>query len=52
MKQDVLKILNSIRADVDYENESALIDDGILDSFDVAFFLCPECFLLFYIIPV
>ena len=35
MKQDVLKILNSIRADVDYENESALIDDGILDSFDV-----------------
>lgn len=35
MKQDVLKILTSIRADVDYENETALIDDGILDSFDI-----------------
>ncbi len=31
----VLEILNSIRSDVDYENENALIDDGILDSFDV-----------------
>ncbi len=35
MKQEVLEILKSIRADVDYENETALIDDGILDSFDV-----------------
>ena len=31
----VIEILKSIRSDVDYENEKALIDDGILDSFDV-----------------
>ena len=27
----LLKILKSIRPDVDFENETALIDDGILD---------------------
>lgn len=31
----LLEILNSIRSDVDYENETALVDDGILDSFDI-----------------
>ena len=31
----ILEILTSIRADVDYVNETALIDDGILDSFDI-----------------
>lgn len=33
--EKLLEILKSIRPDVDFENESALIDDGILDSFDV-----------------
>ena len=33
--EKVIEILKSIRSDVDYENEKALIDDGILDSFDV-----------------
>lgn len=32
---ELLEILKSIRPDVDFENEVALIDDGILDSFDV-----------------
>ncbi len=31
----LLEILKEIRPDVDFENETALIDDGILDSFDV-----------------
>ena len=31
----ILEILTSIRADVDYAKETALIDDGILDSFDI-----------------
>ena len=31
----LLEILKGIRPDVDFENEDALIDDGILDSFDV-----------------
>jgi acyl carrier protein len=31
----LLEILKNIRPDVDFENETELIDDGILDSFDV-----------------
>ena len=33
--EQLLEILKRIRRDVDFENETALIDDGILDSFDV-----------------
>lgn len=33
--EELLKILAEIRPDVDFKNETALIDDGILDSFDV-----------------
>lgn len=33
--EQLLEILKGVRADVDFENEDALIDDGILDSFDV-----------------
>jgi len=33
--EKLLDLLKGIRPDVDFENESALIDDGILDSFDV-----------------
>lgn len=33
--EEIIKILNGIRPDVDFESETALIDDGILDSFDV-----------------
>ena len=33
--EKLLKILAGVRPDVDFENETALIDDGILDSFDV-----------------
>lgn len=31
----LLEILQGIRTDVDFENETELIDEGILDSFDV-----------------
>ena len=31
----VLEILKSVRDDIDYENEKSLVDDGILDSFDL-----------------
>lgn len=31
----LLDLLKGIRPDVDFENETELIDDGILDSFDV-----------------
>lgn len=33
--EKLMQILQNIRPDVDFENETALIDDGILDSFDV-----------------
>ena len=33
--EKLLNILKDIRPDVDFENETALIDEGILDSFDV-----------------
>lgn len=33
--EELLKLLTEVRPDVDFENESELIDDGILDSMDV-----------------
>ena len=33
--ENLLEILKGIRPDVNFANETALIDDGILDSFDV-----------------
>ena len=33
--EKLLDILSQIRSDIDYENENALVDDGILDSFDI-----------------
>ena len=33
--EKLLEILKGIRPDVNFANETALIDDGILDSFDV-----------------
>lgn len=33
--EKLLEILKGIRPDVDFGNEKSLIDDGILDSFDV-----------------
>ena len=35
MKEKVLKILTKLRPDVDFENETALVSDEILDSFDI-----------------
>ena len=35
MEQTLMEILNDLRPDVEFENETKLIDDGILDSFDI-----------------
>ncbi len=35
MRDKILDILNEINPDIDYENEDALIDDELLDSFDI-----------------
>ena len=33
--EKILEILKSIRSDIDFEKEENLVDDGIIDSFDV-----------------
>ena len=35
MREQVLEVLKAVRRDVDFENETKLIDDDILDSFDI-----------------
>ena len=35
MKEKLLALLEDIRPDVDFVNEKKLIDDGVLDSFDI-----------------
>ena len=35
MKEELMSILTELRPDVDFENEKKLIDDGVLDSFDI-----------------
>ena len=35
MKEQVMEILAEIRSDIDFENEKALIDDGLLESLDI-----------------
>ena len=33
--EKLLEILQQIRNDIDFENENTLVDDGLLDSFDI-----------------
>ncbi len=33
--EKLMELLRELRPDVDFENETALIDDGILGSFDI-----------------
>lgn len=35
MKETLMKILQELRPDVEFETETALIDNGVLDSFDI-----------------
>lgn len=41
--EKILEILTSIRGDIDFENETKLIDDGILDSFDIVSIVAELC---------
>lgn len=43
MFEKILEILSSIRGDVDFEREEALIDGGILDSFDIVGVVAELC---------
>ncbi len=35
MREEILEILRDVRSDIDYENEKAMIDDGLLESLDI-----------------
>lgn len=35
MKDELMEILQELRPDVDFETETALITNGVLDSFDI-----------------
>ena len=35
MREKLMEILSDLRPDVDFENEKSLIDDNILESFDI-----------------
>ena len=35
MKEQLMSILEELRPDIDFTKETALIDDGVLDSFDI-----------------
>lgn len=35
MKEELMEILAELRPDVEFEAETKLIDDGVLDSFDI-----------------
>ena len=35
MREKILEILSGIRSDIDFENSTKLIDDGILESLDI-----------------
>ena len=35
MRERLIELLSDVRDDVDFENETALIDDDILESFDI-----------------
>ena len=41
--EKLLELLKSIRSDIDFENETKLIDDGILDSFDIVSIVAELC---------
>ena len=49
--EKVLEILQDIHPDVDFTQESALIDDGILDSLDIVTLVSELCEAFDVVIP-
>ena len=41
--ENLMRILKSIRSDIDFENETQLIDNNILDSFDIVSIVAELC---------
>ena len=43
MREELLEILTDCCPDVDFENETALIDDGLLESLDIVMIVTDIC---------
>lgn len=43
MKEQLMEILEDLRPDVDFETETQLITDGILESFDIVSLVAELC---------
>lgn len=43
MREELLEILQDCCPDVDFENETALIDDGLLESLDIVMIVTDIC---------
>ena len=41
--ENLMRILKSVRSDVDFENETQLIDNNVLDSFDIVSIVAELC---------
>ena len=41
--EKMLELLKSVRSDIDFESEKNLMDDGILDSFDIVAIVAELC---------
>ncbi len=41
--EKILEILKGVRSDIDFENETALIDNNVLDSFDIVSIVTELC---------
>ena len=44
MKKQIIEILSEICPGIDFETETALIDDGLIDSLDIVAVVTPENF--------
>ena len=38
--EEFIKMLKGIKPDIDFENETALVDDGLLESLDIISIIC------------
>ena len=41
--ENIMRILKGIRSDIDFEKETLLIDNGVLDSFDIVSIVAELC---------
>lgn len=41
--EKIMEILTSIRGDIDFENETQLVDNNVLDSFDIVSIVAELC---------